>query len=119
MEKKKLLIVDDELSRYADSLRSTMESKGIHLDIVDNSVDALEILSKKSFDLIMIDINLSDDDSGIELLKKIRKTDQTTKISILTGYPEYEEKAIAAGANNFLVKPIRPREHIFEPLGIK
>lgn len=117
--KKKVLIVDDDLVGYSDTFQSIFDRRGIELAMADNFDGALEVVKKNSFDLILIDISLYGRDTGLEILKEIRKTDKQTLVYILTAYTDYEEKAIAAGADKYIMKPLNYQEHIFKPLGVE
>jgi len=63
--------------------------------------DAFEELRKGSFDLVVINRKLDRDyTDGMDILKAIKADDQlsSTPVMIITNYPEYEQAAVAAGA---------------------
>ncbi len=71
--------------------------------------NALKMALEHKPDLIMLDINMQDL-NGFEIVKKLRnnkKTSQTPVIIISASEPDFESsKAIKAGANGFLPKPL-------------
>jgi two-component system, LytTR family, response regulator LytT len=66
--------------------------------------EVLEIISKESYDLFCIDINLGDI-SGITLATTIRKILPYTEIVFATAYNNYAEKAFEVDAMYYLLKP--------------
>lgn len=71
-----------------------------------SAIEALALHTAEPFDLYILDYRLPDV-SGIELCRRIRQTDKTTPILFFTAMarPADRNAAIAAGANEFLVKP--------------
>jgi PAS domain S-box-containing protein len=70
--------------------------------------EALELVKKKPFDIIFMDIRLPDMD-GLEVVREIRKFDKTTPIIAQTAYAmtSDEEKSLRAGCNAYISKPIK------------
>ncbi len=73
----------------------------------DNGIEALEIYEDKKPDIIFTDILMPVMD-GIELIKKIRKTDRNTPAVFITAHTEKEYllKSIDLHLENYIVKPI-------------
>jgi len=106
--KEKILVVDDEkiLLKTLDRLLS---KEGYQVTTIDNSYDALDMVKKEFFDLIILDIRMPGMD-GISLLKEIRKIQGDGKKSmviIITGYASEDVpiKAIKLGADDYIMKP--------------
>jgi len=106
--KEKILVVDDEkiLLKTLDRLLS---KEGYQVTTTDNSYDALDMVKKEFFDLIILDIRMPGMD-GISLLKEIRKIQGDGKKSmviIITGYASEDVpiKAIKLGADDYIMKP--------------
>ena len=83
--------------------------------------DALKNIANEDFDLYMLD-NWLPDGSGIELCKKIRSTKPYAPIIFTSavGMTQDVEKAMAAGADRYILKPIEPenlRKIVKELLG--
>jgi CheY-like chemotaxis protein len=72
---KKILLVDDEAD-ILTSVKMLLESEGYEVKTVDNGKDALKLLEKEKFDLILLDIMMPEM-SGNELAEKIRKNPKT------------------------------------------
>jgi len=67
---------------------------------------ALEILSKRSFDLVLTDLMMPDVD-GLAVLREVKRSAPNTAVIILTGYGTLEAAmaALNDGAYDFLTKP--------------
>ncbi len=102
-----VLLVDDE-QVICRTLKRFLESKGHQVTASLKAKEGLELFKRDKFDVVLSDITIPDMD-GIELIKKMRKKDQKTKIIVITGHflKEKEEEAKNAGADEVLVKPFR------------
>ena len=67
---KRILVIDDE-SLVADSLRRLLKKSGFEAEITNSGIEALEKIKQFDFDLIVSDIRMPDMD-GVEVIKKIR-----------------------------------------------
>lgn len=107
----RILIVDDQKSVLL-TLQSLLETKGHVVTACSNSIDALDRLGHEPFDLMITDAIMPVGGSGYSLIKTIRQLPKLSKLPIilLTGKREREdvEKGIAAGANDYVVKPVDP-----------
>ena len=101
----RLLIVDDE-EEIRESLQALLELERFHVETAPDAASGLEALSRRSFDLVLLDLMLPDR-SGLETLEAIRERDTTTPVLMLTAYGSVEAavQAIRLGADNFLTKP--------------
>ena len=107
MEKKSILIVDDDRS-ILKSMKALLELEGYSVDTADTGREAVEKSKKKFFNLALLDIKLPDLE-GTELLAKINGgTPRTIKI-VLTGYPSLENAANSVNlrADAYLIKPVK------------
>ncbi len=108
----RLLVVDDhEVVRQG--LVSLLERRD-HFQVVaeaGTAAEAVEMARKFEPDLVVMDVRLPDG-SGIEACREIRAEFPTTRIVILTSYPDEEAvlSAIIAGASGYLLKQIRGRD---------
>ncbi len=103
---KKILIIEDEID-IADNLKAVLEDERYIAYIVHNSFDALNILSKESFDLLILDVWLDNSElDGIGVLKKVREKN-SVPIIIISGHGNIDMavQAIKDGANEFIEKP--------------
>ncbi|MFC1892054.1 sigma-54-dependent transcriptional regulator [Thermodesulfobacteriota bacterium] len=109
-ENKKLehiLVVDDE-PVVRNGISRALQNKGIHSTLASNAQEALDLLTNRSFDLILLDIRMPDM-GGMELLKKIRSNGHETGVIMITGYPTISTAVdcIRLGAIDYLVKPFQ------------
>ena len=110
-KKNKVLLVDDEQD-ILDMLQYIMEKEGYEVKIANNGPDALKIAQEFQPRLILLDIMMPQMD-GIETCRNLREIEELkdTVIVFLTARSEeYSEiAAFDAGANDYIVKPIKPR----------
>lgn len=106
-EPKHILLVDDE-AEILDFLESHFQSLGHQVDRASDGCEALKKLSK-STDLILLDIKMPGMD-GFEVAQKVREHSQHFDVPILMttalGDKENRLRAVEAGVNDFLAKPI-------------
>jgi len=106
-----ILVVDDnainrQLAVYL------LKKSGYNVFEADSGKNVFEFLTRKSPDVILLDIQLPEID-GMEVLKRIRKNILTKNITViaLTAYTMRgdKEKFEAAGFDGYLAKPIEPK----------
>ena len=103
----KILIVEDEPDVCA-SLQSFLGRRGFSVSTTASGSDALRIIPVFQPDLILLDITLLDV-SGIDVLKRLRRDGDKTKVIIMTGQmlPFDEVDSIQAlGVTEYLQKPV-------------
>ena len=106
MNKKKILIIDDEID-IANNIKAILSDENYDTSTAHNSNDALQYLSKNNYNLIILDVWLNDSNiDGIGILRKLRET-SLTPVIIISGHGNIEMavKAIKEGANEFIEKP--------------
>ncbi len=106
---KKILIIDD--SPIVRNLHTVMlKSAGFETEDAENGFDALEKSMKSNFDLMIVDINMPKMD-GFTFCKEIRASEKYKDIPLLIISTESEAedkmKGFKAGANLYLVKPVK------------
>jgi len=104
-----ILIVDDE-QNILRSLKMILEYEGYSVTTATNGESALEILSRREFDLAIIDLKLPGI-NGIETLKKIRALDNqnaSMPILMISGQATLHDavEAVKLGATDFFEKPL-------------
>lgn len=106
MEKKKILIVEDE-AMLQRALTEFLESEKFEIINALDGEEGLMMAKEKKPDLILLDIILPKKD-GYEVLEEIKKGENTKKIPviILTNLESAEDiqRAFDAGATTYLVK---------------
>lgn len=84
---KKILIVEDNDINYL-LLEHMLKPSGIIIDYAKNSNTFFELITKNNHDLILMDINLNEKISGIDLIKFMKNNDINIPIIIQTAYDE-------------------------------
>ncbi|MBI9069669.1 MAG: PAS domain S-box protein [Salinivirgaceae bacterium] len=100
-----ILIADDEESNYALTKRLLKHTK-VTTEWAQNGLQAVEMAINNNYDLILMDIKMPEMD-GIEASILIKKK-KNVPIIIQTAFaiPEVQDKAMKAGCDGFIVKPI-------------
>ena len=105
-----ILIVDDE-PLIRKSLYEILRIEGYRVQMAETGEEALGILKKERFDVVVTDFQLPRM-SGIELLEQIKRWSPKTEVILVTGYGTIES-AVAAmkkGAFDYVTKPINDSE---------
>lgn len=104
----KILLVEDDIALlYMYSRMKAWENNGFVIKAqAENGKQALEILKKESFDLIITDIRMPFID-GLGLLKEIRNQNCNTSVILISSYDEFEyaREGLVLGAFDYIVKP--------------
>lgn len=102
-----LLVEDDSTNLMFETL--ILKSLDCNIDAAQNGTDATNMVQKKKYDVIFLDLGLPDMD-GFTVAKNTRATEMNAKtpIAIVTGHDteEYKQQAFAVGANEFITKPL-------------
>ena len=103
----KILIVDDEPSIIVP-VQFLMEQNGYDVMVAFSGEEAMEIITEKKVDLILLDIMLPVID-GFEVCQRVRENPQWNKIKIILltalGSDANVEKGLALGADAYITKP--------------
>lgn len=106
----KILLAEDEqqLSRV---LETAMTHEGYQVDIAFDGQEAVDLAKENAYDLMILDIMMPVK-TGIEALKEIRQTGNTTHVIMLTAMSEVDDKVtgLDAGADDYLTKPFSLKE---------
>lgn len=106
----KLLIVEDEIE-LANALAKLLRKNNYSVETANDGEEALLRYELENYDAIILDIMMPKI-NGIEVLKRIRKTNTNIPIIMLTAKAEVEDKVLGldSGANDYLEKPFDTRE---------
>ena len=101
----KLLVVDDEPG-ICDILKKTFAPVGFKVLTATNGQEALALVKKEKPKIIFLDIRMLGM-SGLEVLKEIKKIDDSAKVIMVTVVDDDKTRKEAkdAGADEFVVKP--------------
>lgn len=105
-----VLLVEDEVP-LAKLVCEYLEDEGFETDHTVKASQAMELLDKHDFDVLILDINLPDM-SGFEFCKKIRQRGINIPTIMLTARHSLEDKeqGFLAGTDDYLVKPFAMQE---------
>ena len=101
-----ILIVDDEPG-IRQSLKGALEDEGYKAAVAESGEACLDLLRKRSFDVVLLDVWLTGMD-GLETLQKIHETDGAPEVIMISGHGTIETavRATKLGAFDFLEKPL-------------
>ncbi|MDD5432515.1 MAG: response regulator [Candidatus Omnitrophica bacterium] len=104
MEKKKILVVDDERD-FVDIVKLRLESENFEVITAYDGAQALDRVAKDHPDAVLLDIMMPNLD-GLSVLKRIRKQDKNLPVFMLTAFSNDERFKIADkfNASGFMVK---------------
>ncbi len=112
MEKKRILIVDDNVDNV-DLLSKRLVPMGFDVDVAYDGVEALERVDRVAPDLIVLDVMMPKMD-GFEVCRRIKSDPATDSIPIilLTAKKEIPSKikGLEIGADDYVTKPFNPKE---------
>lgn len=102
----RFLIVEDHVG-MADQLAKGFAERGYQAKLVGNGEDGLFEAQEIDYTLAVIDLGLPGM-SGLDLIKRLRKSGNTTPIIVLTARDDVESivQAMEAGADDYLKKPV-------------
>lgn len=105
-----LLLVEDDRP-LARSLEKALRAQGFTLNHVETGAAALHVIDTEHPDLVILDLGLPDMD-GLEVLKKLRKTQSELPVLLLTARDTVQDKVqgLNQGADDYLAKPFDMNE---------
>jgi DNA-binding response OmpR family regulator len=106
----RILIIEDEIN-LADSLKRAFKEQHYSVDVSNTGEDGIFLGNVNDYDLIVLDIMLSDID-GWEVCSRLRKDGVKTPILMLTALDTVDDKikGLDEGADDYMTKPFDLRE---------
>lgn len=103
-----VLIVDDD-EAVLTMLYKVIRSNGIEADTASNGKNALELVSQKTYDLILLDVNMHGMD-GFQVIQEIRGRKINVPIIVVSGRVEDYDMlyGLNIGADDYVTKPFNP-----------
>ncbi|MCW5736950.1 MAG: response regulator [Enhydrobacter sp.] len=112
LPKLRILVAEDTPTSQM-VIRALLEKRGHRVQVVANGAEAVEAARAGAFDLIFLDMQMPVM-GGIEAAVRIRIMPAFMHVPIVAltaqAQPKIQEQALAAGVNDYLIKPIRPAE---------
>lgn len=109
MEQANILVVDDD-KEIVNGIKKLLENEGYFVETAYNGMDALDIVSARKVDLILLDVMMPKLD-GLSATMKIRE-ERNIPILILSAKTEDSDKVLglSMGADDYISKPFSPPE---------
>ena len=103
-----VLIVDDDAA-VQTMLYKVVRSNALDADIASSGEQALDLLRRKHYDLILLDVNMHGMD-GFEVIQQLRGRKITTPVIIVSGRKEDYDTlyGLDIGADDYITKPFNP-----------
>jgi sigma-B regulation protein RsbU (phosphoserine phosphatase) len=103
-----LLVVDDD-ENNRDMLSRRLQRRGFNVSVAADGFGALESISRESFDLILLDVEMPGM-SGFDVLKRVRTEHPPTRLPIIIATARTDRQdvveALSLGANDYVTKPL-------------
>src|ERR1039458_8183300 len=110
-----LIVEDEESSRQA--FANMLKKRGHVILETGTGKEAIEIIEKEKPDMVYLDISLSDNITGMDVLKQCKPKFPEVEIVMMSAYEsEYKAESLRLGAHCFCTKPITKLEQFFNPL---
>ncbi|MFN3534781.1 MAG: sigma-54-dependent transcriptional regulator, partial [Desulfatiglandales bacterium] len=107
---KRILVVDDEMG-MCESLKLFFSKEGYRVDTAQSGAEALELLEKDTYHLLILDVRMRGMD-GIDVLRKAKELKGEIPAIMISAYasPESAVNAMLEGAYDYLPKPFKISE---------
>ena len=116
-----VLVVDDSKLMRDMVTACLRAAPGLTVSHAASGLDAIERLTLKRFDLLVLDLNMPDI-GGLEVIEFVRGQDQLKALPILVlttrGDEDSRREVLAAGASIFMTKPFEPDAILREALAL-
>src|SRR5216117_2054082 len=101
----RILVVDDEHT-LRESCAAVLRHEGYDVTVSSRGQDALELLKRRAFDVLLVDLYMTQVD-GLALLRAALGTNHDTIVIVMTGNPSVDSsvEALRQGAFDYLPKP--------------
>lgn len=103
-----ILVVDDEVD-FLETLTKRLQKRNIDTVGVTSAEEALSLMDKRLFDVVILDIKLPGGMDGIEALREMKRQAPLTEVILLTGHASVETsiEGMKLGAFDYLLKPAK------------
>lgn len=101
----KILVVDDE-KHIRMLYQEELEGEGYEVVTSDGEEDILPLMARVSPDVVVLDIKLGGNRSGLDLLQEIRGKDQSIPVILSTAYDSFQHDLKSIAADYYVVKSV-------------
>ena len=100
----KILIAEDD-PYLNKALKNFLEDEGLNIDMASNGLEAIELIDKNKYRLILLDLNMPFK-TGFDVLKHLETKRSTPPVLVFSNFDQQEskDKAISLGAREYFVK---------------
>jgi len=113
--KTEILIVEDNVF-MSELLKEKISRRGFESVVVPDGKEALHKMDETKFSLVILDLPLSGDIDGFDVLKKIRSKYDAKDVPVITLFnlddPQSMDKSLELGANEYIVKAFANADEI-------
>lgn len=111
--KKSLLIIDDS-EDMCTSLKEVFTDIGYKADIATNRIDAIKLLKKNVYDIILVDLVLEKFKGGVSVIKKIKEMGLDSSVFVMSAHQKEGliKEAMDSGAVKLFTKPFEVEDLI-------
>lgn len=104
--KRRILLADDELAILL-TLKAILEVNGFEVETASSAREAKEKLRRSAFDMVITDMWMENETSGLEVIRAARRQPYNPATAILTAYPNLGAgQKKEDGPESLLVKPM-------------
>ncbi|EGB14342.1 response regulator receiver protein [Pseudodesulfovibrio mercurii] len=105
MSQPKILVVDDE-KHIRMLYREELEADGYKVATSDGEEDILDVIARENPTIVILDIKLGVNRSGLDLLQEIRTKDQQIPVILSTAYDSFQHDLKSIAADYYVVKSV-------------
>jgi len=102
MKAKRILVVDDEINQGL-LYEQELTDEGYDVDVAHTGEDAVEMVRKNPYDLVVLDIGMPEID-GLETLGRMLSMDNKLPVILNTAYPSYKDNFMSWAADAYVIK---------------
>ncbi|MFQ6033139.1 MAG: sigma-54-dependent transcriptional regulator [Candidatus Zixiibacteriota bacterium] len=105
-----ILVVDDE-KKMGILIEGTLKDAGYSVKAITSGEEALELLKKANYDIVITDLKMEPVD-GMQVLKKAKELNESTEVIMMTAYATAQSavQAMKSGAADYIIKPFALEE---------
>ncbi|MBG3876047.1 response regulator [Desulfovibrio oxamicus] len=105
MSAKKILVVDDE-KHIRMLYQEELESEGYAVAVSDGREPILDVVAREKPLVVVLDIKLGSDLSGLDLLQEIRRGEPALPVILSTAYDSFQHDLKSVVADYYVVKSV-------------